>query len=247
MGKTTLLWMIFDSIKSSNKVYLDLENPLDQKVFEEIDYNNIWANLKSMGLTENEKAYIFLDEIQSMPKIAQVKKYLYDHYSVKFLVTGSSSFYLKNLFPKSLSGRKFVLELYSLDFQEFLTGAFCIDLVPMYSTNMDRKVSGAKKGYIADNGFLNMFAKVSEGVLLENAVYRNIKQRGPIFYFQKRYGVELDFILPNESLALEVKRTARAQDYNRILGIAGQLNLQNSYIISGKFVDQTGFIPANEL
>ena len=37
VGKTTLYRMIFDQIKSQNKVFLDLENPLEQKIFEEID------------------------------------------------------------------------------------------------------------------------------------------------------------------------------------------------------------------
>jgi len=45
---------------------------------------------------------------------------LYDHWDVKFILTGSSSFYLKNLFPESLSGRKIVFEVYPLTFSEFL-------------------------------------------------------------------------------------------------------------------------------
>jgi predicted AAA+ superfamily ATPase len=69
---------------------------------------------------KTEKAYIFLDEIQTFPKIVKAIKYLYDHYDIKFFVTGSSSYYLKNLFPESLSGRKTVFELYPLDFEEFL-------------------------------------------------------------------------------------------------------------------------------
>lgn len=120
VGKTTLLRMIFDTIESKNKIFLDIENPLNQKIFEEIDYNNIWANLKQFGLNNKTKTYIFLDEIQAKPDIVKVVKYLYDHYDVKFFLTGSSSYYLKNLFPESLSGRKIILELYPLDFEEFL-------------------------------------------------------------------------------------------------------------------------------
>ena len=47
-------------------------------------------------------------------------KYLSDHYEAKFVVTGSSSFYLKNLFSESLSGRKILFHLSPLDFGEFL-------------------------------------------------------------------------------------------------------------------------------
>ncbi len=120
VGKTTLLRKIFVDINSDNKVYLDIENPIEQKIFEETDYNNIWANLKQYGITNKQKSYIFIDEVQAKPEIIHAIKYLYDHYNVKFYLTGSSSFYLKNLFPESLSGRKLIFELFPLTFAEFI-------------------------------------------------------------------------------------------------------------------------------
>ncbi len=120
VGKTTLLKMVFDGINSSNKVFLDIENPVEQKIFEEEDYNNIWANLKPYGITNTGKAYLFLDEVQASPSIIKAVKYLQDHYDVKFFLTGSSSFYLKNLFSESLAGRKIIFEMFPLDFEEFL-------------------------------------------------------------------------------------------------------------------------------
>jgi predicted AAA+ superfamily ATPase len=120
-GKTTLYRMLFEETKSVNKVFLDLENPLEQKVFEESDYNNILANLENAyGLDRKKKMYVFIDEIQAMPEAITAIKYLYDHYDIKFFLTGSSSFYIKNYFPESLAGRKFVFELFPLDFEEFL-------------------------------------------------------------------------------------------------------------------------------
>ena len=62
----------------------------------------------------------FFDEVQIYPEISKIVKYLIDHYSVKFILTGSASYYLKNLFPESLSGRKIIFEMYPLDFEEFL-------------------------------------------------------------------------------------------------------------------------------
>lgn len=58
--------------------------------------------------------------MQLAPESSSVLKYLYDHYSAKFIVTGSSSYYLKNLFTESLAGRKKIFELYPLDFAEWL-------------------------------------------------------------------------------------------------------------------------------
>ena len=74
VGKTTLFRMIFDKIESKNKVFFDIENPLNQKIFEEEDYDNIWANLKVFRINNKEKAYIFIDEIQSKPGIIKVIK-----------------------------------------------------------------------------------------------------------------------------------------------------------------------------
>jgi len=120
VGKTTLLKKFFDETASGNKLIFNMDNPIDQNVFEEKNYNNIIENFKYLGLSLNEKAYIFIDEIQNLPEIVKPLKYLYDEYSIKFFVTGSSSFYLKNLFPESLAGRKVLVELFPLDFEEFL-------------------------------------------------------------------------------------------------------------------------------
>lgn len=121
VGKTTLLNHLFEKASSRNKVFLDLENPLHRKLFEEENFDNIWNNLEEFGIFKDSRAYIFLDEIQKLPQISQAVKYLYDHWQVKFFLTGSSSFYLKNLFPESLAGRKIVFELFPLTFSEFLT------------------------------------------------------------------------------------------------------------------------------
>lgn len=120
VGKTTALEHLFSLIPSNNKVILDLENPLNRKLFEEENYDAVWDNLKQFGITPEEKAFLLLDEVQNLPQISRVVKYLYDHYDVKFILTGSSSYYLKNLFPESLAGRKIVLELFPLTFVEFL-------------------------------------------------------------------------------------------------------------------------------
>lgn len=120
VGKTTLLKTIFESISSKNKIFLDLENPINQKYFEELNFDNIIQSFKQLGLTFNNTAYVFLDEIQLIKNLPQIIKYLSDNYKIKFFCTGSSSFYLKNLFSESLAGRKYIFEMFPLDFEEFL-------------------------------------------------------------------------------------------------------------------------------
>lgn len=120
IGKTTLLEYIYDKIESKNKLLLDLENPLNQKYFEQSDFEQIKDNLETLGVNFANRPYIFLDEIQLVDNLPQIVKYLKDHYQVKFFLTGSASFYLKNNFSESLAGRKYIYQLNPFNFREFL-------------------------------------------------------------------------------------------------------------------------------
>lgn len=120
VGKTVLLKHIYEQIATTNKIFLDMESPVNQRAFSDENYDNIKAFLKRLGINFNSRAFVFLDEIQSVRNLPSVVKYLYDHNEIKFYLTGSSSFYLKNWFSESMAGRKFLFELYPLDFEEFL-------------------------------------------------------------------------------------------------------------------------------
>jgi uncharacterized protein len=119
-GKTTLLRKLMEDFNSSNKLYFDLERIDNRELFSEKNYENIITALSSRGLDFSNKVLIAIDEVQLLPGIASVIKYFYDNYSIKFLITGSSSYYIKNLFSESLAGRKKVFELHTLSFREFL-------------------------------------------------------------------------------------------------------------------------------
>lgn len=120
-GKTTLIRQLLSEIPSKNKLSFDFENIADREFFLQKNYDAIPIALAARGLDMKSKLYLAIDEIQLAPNSPSVIKYLYDHYDIKFLVTGSSSYYLKNLFSESLAGRKKIFELYPLDFGEFLT------------------------------------------------------------------------------------------------------------------------------
>lgn len=119
VGKTTLMKQVYDEV-SFPKLWFDFDNPLDMLHFENIDYDAIYNNLLKESGVKSERLFVFIDEIQNLPEITKVIKYLIDKYKVKFIVTGSSNYYLKNLFPESLSGRKFLFVLPPLSFGEYL-------------------------------------------------------------------------------------------------------------------------------
>ncbi|MFA6485982.1 MAG: ATP-binding protein [Candidatus Magasanikbacteria bacterium] len=121
VGKTTMVKQLLSEIVSKNKIYLDLQQINNRELFSEKNFDNIITRLSQLGLSLDEKMFIAIDEIQLFPEISGVLKYLYDSYDIKFIVTGSSSYYLKDLFSESLAGRKRVFELFPLDFGEYLT------------------------------------------------------------------------------------------------------------------------------
>ncbi len=119
VGKTTLMKQIFDEV-SFPKLWFDFDNPLDMLHFENIDYDSIYNSLLKESGAKKERLFVFIDEIQNLPEITRIIKYLIDKCKVKFIVTGSSNYYLKNLFPESLSGRKFLFILPAMSFKEYL-------------------------------------------------------------------------------------------------------------------------------
>lgn len=120
VGKTTLMKQLAAQWKGK-KLWYDFDNPLDMMIFENQDYKAIYRDLQSeAGITEGSRLLVCIDEIQNFPQITKIIKYLIDHYGVKFIVTGSSNYYLRNLFPESLSGRKFLYILHPLNYREYL-------------------------------------------------------------------------------------------------------------------------------
>jgi uncharacterized protein len=164
-GKTTLLGLIFGQIESANKILLDLENPLNRKYFEESSYEKIKSTLEILGLDFTRKVYIFLDEIQFVRNLPSVVKYLIDHYQAKFFLTGSASFYLKNLFSESLSGRKFIFELFPLNFGEFLVFKDSGFKIPENPRDITRpaydSISALYDEYLRFGGFPGVVLKTS--------------------------------------------------------------------------------------
>lgn len=120
-GKTTLMLQLLADIPNKNSLYLDLERPDNRELFYQKNYETIRDSFIARGLHPDTPMVVALDEIQLAPASPSAMKYLSDHHQIKFIVTGSSSYYLKNLFSESLSGRKKIFELFPLDFGEFLT------------------------------------------------------------------------------------------------------------------------------
>jgi predicted AAA+ superfamily ATPase len=119
VGKTTTLKWLIGQVPD-NALYLDLTLVSAQRLFESEDFDGVANTLRGFGLDLSRRAVVAIDEIQYVRQSPRVIKYLHDHYGIKFILSGSSAFYLKNHFAESLSARKIVFDLLPLSFREFL-------------------------------------------------------------------------------------------------------------------------------
>lgn len=348
-GKTTLLNFIFDQIETKNKILLDLENPLNRRYFEEENYERIKISFEVLGIDFFHKSFIFLDEIQFVKNLPSVVKYFIDHYKVKFFLTGSASFYLKNLFTESLAGRKYIFELFPLTFSEFLLfkesslkipkvtseitktnfeaisplyeeyilfggfpgvvlktsaeekrraleeiftsffqleilqlgdfrknevirdlillmiqrlgskidiqkisrelgisrstlyeylvfleGTFFLKTIRPFTKRKNSEIRKMPKVYLCDSGLASHLVKPNPGVLFENTIFQNLRQKGELNYYQKKSGIEIDFIL-DKIIAYEAKLTPQPSDIKKLKRISDELNLEGFQVIARNY------------
>lgn len=247
VGKTTLMRFVFEQIKDKPKLWFDFDNPLDQKLFENVEYRNIYETLKNQSKAAgNERIFVFIDEIQNFPEITKVMKFLIDQYDVKFFVTGSSSFYLKNLFPESLSGRKFLYELTPLSFQEYLYFRNKISFEDASNWNMEKAVEFSNlidfKKREADYADFIKFGGFPEVCLSENrATKEDVLKNIFVSFFEKDLKILSDYKDIRELrdlILLLVPRVGSMLDVTKIaseLGVSRVKIYDYLYFLQGTF------------
>jgi len=125
VGKTVLL-------KQLSKYLIKEKNVAPKNIFflsfDEaiaISHNNLnnylTIYLDTARTNINKTAYIFIDEIQYIDKWQHILKRYYDtRPNIKFIISGSSSIFLRKKTTESLAGRIYEFKLNTLDFNEYL-------------------------------------------------------------------------------------------------------------------------------
>ena len=125
-GKTIILKQLINhlivskGVNSHNILFLSFDEAL---ITSKITLKNyLDAFLKDIFRGKStEDVYIFLDEIQYIDKWQHILKRYYDtNQKIKFVVSGSSSLFLKKKTTESLAGRIYEFRLEPLNFEEFL-------------------------------------------------------------------------------------------------------------------------------
>lgn len=122
VGKTHILYYLAKIVEEKGKLahFIDLE---DSRLKEILDkgVESFISYLKEEGLLSQEKVFIFIDEIQYLENPSSFLKIIADHHKdIKLIVSGSSSFNIKNKFKDSLVGRTVNFDIFNLSFDEFL-------------------------------------------------------------------------------------------------------------------------------
>ncbi len=120
VGKTVLMWQLINwlinekHIKRTHILYFTYDK-------NKISIKELLENYSQItGIDyKSKKIFVFLDEIQKLENWQEEIKFYYDLYpNIKFVVSGSSSLFLKA--TESLAGRIFEFYLPILNFKEFL-------------------------------------------------------------------------------------------------------------------------------
>lgn len=140
-GKTTLLKQLSDHLleKGERVFFISLEDPEIKQLMDEHP-EKLFEVIPS--LNEEVRNYILVDEIQYLKNPSNFLKYHYDLYQdrLKFIVSGSSSFYIDRKFTDALTGRKRLFRLLTLSFEEFLHFRDKTELVEVINTGRLPKI-----------------------------------------------------------------------------------------------------------
>lgn len=122
VGKTTLLSRLYNTLKSHHPcLFLDLD--LYSNYEKAGTYENLIGSLQLNGYRQGQKNmfFLFLDEFQRYKDISMVMKNIVDHHpNIKIYASGSSSLAISSNIQESLAGRKRIIHIYPLSFEEYL-------------------------------------------------------------------------------------------------------------------------------
>lgn len=125
-GKTILLKQIIkhliekESVDAKNILFLSFDEMLVAPKLTLKNYLDTFLG-DILKKETNGTRYIFLDEIQYIEKWQHILKRYYDtELNIKFVISGSSSLFLKKKTTESLAGRIYEFKLQPLSFEEFL-------------------------------------------------------------------------------------------------------------------------------
>lgn len=255
VGKTILIKQCIEKLASSvgwqNILYYSMDDPSlftysDNLIKDMIDY---WTE----NIAKEGKKYIFLDEIHLYKGWYKWVKAYHDRYDdIKFVLSGSSSLFLQREANRYLRGRTIEIELYPLNFREFLelSGLYLefdvkfakltesLRLEHIELEKIKKKIEPVLKQYLLVGGFPEWFEIKNEqkwfsaliNDIPKKAVYEDIVE---LFNLKNPKILEqiLTFILTNQSRPLSYESINEVAKLDRSTLVNYIEFLKSSYLV----------------
>ena len=159
VGKTTIVKKIFPK-----STYLLVDNEPVRKILETYDIES-YKNLISP-----DTKMLIIDEIHLLSNPGRAAKIIYDQLNdVELIITGSSSFHIKNKTSESLAGRKIDYKLYPLTFSEYL-----VQKSIEKELNFNILENAILKKELKDKNYLFNMESVLESILIYGQYPQNV-------------------------------------------------------------------------
>lgn len=148
-GKSSLMQVIASEIKEKNNVKdenivflnLDLKEYLKIKTPEQLE------KLIDEKTKNNEKTYLFIDEIQNVKNFEEIINAYRETGKYSIFITGSNSYLLSGELITKLTGRYLQFEIFPLDFEEY------INMKKFYGKAVNSNLTEELESYINEGGF----------------------------------------------------------------------------------------------
>ena len=121
-GKSTLLlqykdYLLSQKIKTTNIIYMNFESA---EFYNIKDYNDLYNYIKDK-ITNKNKFYILLDEVQNISKWEKAVNSILVDFNTDIYITGSNAYLLSSELTTLLAGRVLTIKIYPFSFKEFIS------------------------------------------------------------------------------------------------------------------------------
>ena len=147
-GKSSLMEMIRDELISDGVnedriIYLDLDSRKYRKIKTDDEFEEIVGALS----ISNEIKYLFVDEIQNIQNFEEIINAFRNDGDYSIFITGSNSYLLSGELATKLTGRYVEFELFTLNFNEYLS------MKKFYRKPIDNNLNIELDKFLREGGF----------------------------------------------------------------------------------------------
>lgn len=147
-GKSSLMEMIKDELIASGIreeciIYIDLDSRKYRKIKTDDEFEKI---VDELSITKETK-YLFVDEIQNIKNFEEIINAFRNDGDYSIFITGSNSYLLSGELATKLTGRYVEFELFTLNFNEYLS------MKEFYQKPIDKNINIELDKFLREGGF----------------------------------------------------------------------------------------------